>query len=50
MIIDRIENASQYYTLGTGIAETLEYIKENDLSKIEPGKYEISKDKIFMKH
>jgi YhcH/YjgK/YiaL family protein len=48
MIIDRIENASQYYTLGTGIAETLKYIKANDLSKIEPGKYEIRKDKTYM--
>ena len=48
MIIDRIENASHYYALGTGIAEALEYIKNNDLSKIESGKYEIRKDKIQM--
>jgi YhcH/YjgK/YiaL family protein len=48
MIIDRIENAPQYYALGTGIAEALEYIKTTDLSKIEPGKYEIRKDKIRM--
>jgi len=48
MIIDRIENASLYYALGSGIAEALEYIKNNDLSKIESGKYEIHKDKIQM--
>jgi len=48
MIIDRIENASLYYALSSGIAEALEYIKKNDLSKIEPGKYEIVKDKIQM--
>jgi len=48
MIIDRIENASQYYAIGSGIAEALEYIKNNDLSKIESGKYEIHKDKIQM--
>jgi len=48
MIIDRIENASLYYTLGSGIADALEYIKKNDLSKIESGKYEIHKDKIKM--
>ena len=48
MIIDRIENASRYYALGSGIAEALEYIKNNDLSKIESGKYEIHKDKIQM--
>ena len=48
MIIDRIENASRYYALGSGIAEALDYIKNNDLSKIETGKYEIRKDKIQM--
>jgi len=48
MIIDRIENASRYYALGTGITEALEYIKNNDLSKIESGKYEIHKDKVQM--
>ena len=48
MIIDRIENASLYNALGSGIAEALEYIKNNDLSKIQPGKYEIHKNKIKM--
>lgn len=48
MIIDRIENASQYYAIGSGIAEALEYIKNNDLSTVESGKYEIHKDKIQM--
>lgn len=48
MIIDRIENASLYFSLGSGIAEALKYIKNNDLSKIESGKYEIHKDKIQM--
>lgn len=48
MIIDRIENASRYYALGSGIAEALEYIKNNDMSAIAPGKYEISRDKVQM--
>jgi len=48
MIIDRIENASQYYALGSGIAEALEYIRDNDLSEIELGHYEISKDNVRM--
>lgn len=48
MIIDRIENASRYYPIGSGIAEALEYIKNNDLSKIESGKYEIHLDKVQM--
>jgi len=48
MIIDRIENASRYFSLGSGIAEALEYIKKNDLSLPAPGKYEIKKDRIQM--
>lgn len=48
MIIDRIENASRYYALGSGIAEALEYIKNNDLGTIAPGKYEITRDKVQM--
>ena len=48
MIIDRIENASRYYALGSGIAEVLEYIKNNDLHSLESGSYEIIKDKVRM--
>ena len=48
MIIDRIENASRYFALGAGIAESLEYIKNNDLSTVAPGSYDISKDKVRM--
>ncbi len=48
MIIDRIENASRYYLLGIGIAEALRYLKNNDLSTIISGNYEIIKDKVRM--
>ena len=48
MIIDRIENASRYYALGSGIAEALVYIKDNDLTAIEIGSYDISKGKVRM--
>lgn len=48
MIIDRIENASRYYGLGTGIAEALKYIRNNDLSLFAPGNYIIIEDKIKM--
>lgn len=48
MIIDRIENASRYYSLEPGITQALEYVKNNDLSTIAPGKYEIIRDKIQM--
>jgi YhcH/YjgK/YiaL family protein len=48
MIIDRIENAPRYYALGKGITAALEYIKNNDLSSLLPGSYDIIKDKIRM--
>ena len=48
MIIDRIENASLYYTLGSGIAAAFEHLKQNDLSNIKPGSYPIIKDKVRM--
>lgn len=44
MIIDRIENAALYNGLGAGIVAALGYIKQNDLSNVEVGKYEIVKD------
>lgn len=48
MIVDSIENAFLYYPLNPGIAEALAYIKNNDLSKVLPGKYEISHNKVSM--
>ena len=48
MIIDRIENASRYFGLGTGIAEALKYLKNNDLNSLSPGNQVIIKDKLRM--
>ncbi len=48
MIIDRIENASHYYALGSGIAEALEYVKNNNLSTTALGNYEIKAGKVRM--
>jgi YhcH/YjgK/YiaL family protein len=48
MIIDRIENASRYYGLGTGIADALKYLIKNDPASFTPGNYEITKDKVKM--
>lgn len=48
MVIDRIEYATRYYALGTGIEEALKYIINNDLSTIAPGSYEIIKNKVRM--
>ncbi len=48
MIIDKIENAKFYYGLGERIKKGLEYIRNANLESMENGKYEISKDEIFI--
>ena len=48
MVLDSIENAYRYIQLGKGIAEALLYIQDNDLSKVQPGRYEINHDKLVL--
>jgi len=48
MIIDKLENASQYYGIGENISEALKYLENTDLSEFENGKYEIKGDEIFV--
>jgi YhcH/YjgK/YiaL family protein len=48
MIVDRLENRAAYMTLGNGIPEALEYLAKTDFSKIEPGKYAIDGERIFV--
>ena len=47
MIVDKIENASQYYALGEKIAAALKYLETQDLSQVESGKYPIMGDEVF---
>lgn len=48
MIIDKIENAELYYGLGERLKKAFEFLKNNDLSNYENGKYEIEEDDIFV--
>lgn len=48
MIIDKIENAQLYYGLSEGIKQGLQYLEENDLSKVENGNYEIDGENLFV--
>ena len=48
MIIDKIENAKNYYGLGEKFQKAFEYLKSNDLENMENGKYEILGDEIFV--
>ncbi|GFP74655.1 YhcH/YjgK/YiaL family protein [Clostridium fungisolvens] len=47
MIIDKLENGTEYYGLGGRIKKALEYLKGTDLAELEPGKYEIENDEIY---
>ena len=48
MIIDNIENAEYYYGLGEKFKKGFEFLKKNDLSKFENGKYEIDGQNLFV--
>lgn len=47
MVIDKLENSDIYSNLGENIKLAFDYLKQNDFSKMEPGKYEIDEDTIF---
>jgi YhcH/YjgK/YiaL family protein len=48
MVLDSIENAGRYLHMGRGITNALQYIQNNDLSKVLPGRYEIDNDRLVM--
>jgi len=47
MIVDKIENVKLYKNLDERIQKSFSYIKQTDLKKIQPGRYEIDGDNIF---
>ena len=47
MILDRLENAADYYPLDPRIEEALRYLKENDLRRKGIGRYEIDGENLF---
>ena len=47
MIIDKIENANLYKNLGDRIQKSFDYIKQTNLKKLQPGRYDIDGDNIF---
>ncbi|MEI7420521.1 MAG: YhcH/YjgK/YiaL family protein [Prolixibacteraceae bacterium] len=48
MILDTIKNSDRYLSIGKGIAETLRYIQNNDLSEVQRGRYEIDGKRLVM--
>jgi biofilm protein TabA len=47
MIIDKITNCHNYFSLNTRFATAFEYILSNDFSKLEPGRYDVDGSEIF---
>lgn len=47
MIRAMLKDAERYDSLGPGIRIAIEYIRNNDLLGLEPGRYEIDGDRVF---
>ena len=47
MIVDQLENARQYYGLGTGIEAALRYLQDTDFGKVDPERYDIDGDQVY---
>lgn len=48
MIIDTIENLGNYVALNPLFADVIAFLKSNDLQTMEPGKYPIKGDDLFL--
>ena len=48
MIIDTIEKLNEYVALNPRVAEVVVFLKSHDLQKMEPGKYPIKDNEIFL--
>ena len=47
MIVDKIENSGLYKNLSERIKRSFDYIKQTDLKKLQPGRYDIEGNNIF---
>lgn len=48
MIIDTLENLGKYVALNPLFADVCEFLKDNDLRTMEPGKYPIKDNDLFL--
>ena len=47
MIIDHIKNAENYYNMGDKLASALRWLKDNDATAMDTGKYPIQGEQIY---
>jgi YhcH/YjgK/YiaL family protein len=48
MIIDQLSNAASYVEINKRLAAAFDYLRRTDLSKVEPGTYEIDGRKVYV--
>lgn len=48
MITDKLSNANLYFGVSSGIKKAFKYLKETDFSNVEPGRYELEENDIFV--
>ena len=48
MILDHLSRSEKYYTLHPNFRAAFEYLKNNDLRSLSPGKYPIKNDEIYL--
>lgn len=48
MIVDSLTNTKTYYGISDSIKKALQYLETHDVSAMEPGKYEIDGDALFI--
>ena len=47
MILDRIENAMMYRSVGARVSAALNYLRRTDLSRLPEGRHELDGDRLF---
>jgi biofilm protein TabA len=47
MIISTLSTCERYYVLGDGFKKAFEFLKNNDIRNMEPGRYDIDGDKVY---
>lgn len=47
MVIDTLKNAEQYYIFGERYKTAFEWLKNNDITKMKEGRYDIDGDDVF---
>jgi YhcH/YjgK/YiaL family protein len=47
MILDKLENAQNYYGMGCGMRKAFEFLISNDIRSLKDGRYDIDGEKIY---